>query len=87
MVAGIVFALSNGTTIADATRYGIAADAATIMTEGTELCRQNDTERLYKEMTESTASEAYDGKVVHLGRCVSVCWVSRPSSSFSSSWP
>jgi 6-phosphofructokinase 2 len=58
MVAGIVFALSQGKPLADATRYGIAAGAAAVMTEGTELCRRHDTERLYKEMTNSTAHEA-----------------------------
>jgi 6-phosphofructokinase 2 len=55
MVAGIVFALSQGKPLADATRYGIAAGAAAVMTEGTELCRRQDTERLYADMTNSKA--------------------------------
>lgn len=51
MVAGILFALYQGKALADAVRYGVAAGAAAVMTEGTELCRRRDTERLYKEMT------------------------------------
>jgi 6-phosphofructokinase 2 len=58
MVAGMVFALSIGKPLADAVRYGIAAGAAAVMTEGTELCHRQDTERLYKEMTNSTADRA-----------------------------
>lgn len=50
MVAGMVFALSKQMSIRDAVRFGIAAGAAAVMTEGTELCRREDTERLYKEM-------------------------------------
>jgi len=50
MVAGIVFALSTGRGILDAVRYGVAAGAAAVMTEGTELCRRKDVERLYEEM-------------------------------------
>lgn len=51
-VAGTVFALSQGKPLADAVRYGVAAGAAAVMTEGTELCRRQDTDRLYKEMME-----------------------------------
>jgi 6-phosphofructokinase 2 len=51
MVAGIVFALSKDKTLAEALRYGVAAGAACVMTEGTELCRRSDTERLYQQLT------------------------------------
>lgn len=47
MVGGIVFALARGDTMEQAVRLGMAAGAATIMTEGTELCRREDVERLY----------------------------------------
>lgn len=47
MVAGIVLALSRDQTVGDAVRFGIAAGAAAVMTPGTELCRREDTERIY----------------------------------------
>lgn len=50
MVAGMVYALSKQMSIRDAIRFGVAAGAAAVMTEGTELCRREDTERLYKEI-------------------------------------
>jgi len=53
MVAGIVLALARGKTLQDAAYYGVAAGTAAVMTPGTELCRREDTERLYKEMTSS----------------------------------
>lgn len=53
-VAGIVFALSTGRTTPDAVRYGLAAGAAAVMSEASELCRRQDTERLYEEMTNSS---------------------------------
>lgn len=52
-VAGIVLALSQGKSIADAVAFGVAAGSAAVMTEGTELCRREDTERLYRQMTGS----------------------------------
>lgn len=48
MTAGIVLHLSRGNSIAEATQFGVAAGAAAVMTPGTELCRKEDTERLYK---------------------------------------
>jgi 6-phosphofructokinase 2 len=47
MVAGIVVALTQGRPIDQAVRYGVAAGAAAVMTDGTELCRCDDTDRLY----------------------------------------
>jgi 6-phosphofructokinase 2 len=49
-VAGIVHGLSEGLSILEAVRFGVAAGSASVMTEGTELCRRADTERLYREM-------------------------------------
>lgn len=47
MVAAITLALAGGRTLDDAVRYGIAAGAATLMTDGTELAEREDIERLY----------------------------------------
>jgi 6-phosphofructokinase 2 len=52
MVAGIVLGLSRGLRLADAVRYGVAAGAAAVMTLGTELCRREDADRLFDQMTE-----------------------------------
>ena len=50
MVAGIVLSLSNGKGLREAALYGIAAGSAAVMTPGTELCRKEDTERIYAKM-------------------------------------
>jgi 6-phosphofructokinase 2 len=50
MVAGIVLGLARGMETMDAVRLGVAAGAAAVMTEGTELCRRDDTERLFAEL-------------------------------------
>jgi 6-phosphofructokinase 2 len=52
MVAGIILKLSEKEPIKKAIRYGIAAGAAAVITPGTELCRKEDVERLYKNMLE-----------------------------------
>lgn len=46
-VAGIVLSLQRGKSLRDAVRFGVAAGAAAVMTSGTELCRREDTERLF----------------------------------------
>ena len=51
MVAGIVLSLARGKPLQEAIRFGVAAGAAAVMTPGTELCRREDTERLYQQMT------------------------------------
>ncbi len=48
MVGAMVLALSRGWSLTDAVRYGIAAGSATILRPGTELCRAEDVERLYR---------------------------------------
>lgn len=53
MVAGIVLSLARGETPRDSVLFGIAAGAAAVMTPGTELCRREDTERLYEKMLSS----------------------------------
>jgi 6-phosphofructokinase 2 len=52
MVAGMVLSLARGMELRDAVRFGVAAGAAAVMTEGTELCRREDAERLYRDMQE-----------------------------------
>ena len=50
MVAGIVYSLAQGKTLQESVLYGVAAGSAAVMTPGSELCRKDDTERLYKKM-------------------------------------
>jgi 6-phosphofructokinase 2 len=50
MVAGIVLGLARGMELMDAIRFGVAAASSAVMTEGTELCRREDTERIYEKM-------------------------------------
>lgn len=53
MVAGIVLKLAQGENVRDATLYGLAAGAATVNTEGTELCSKADTDRLFERLKEN----------------------------------
>ncbi len=53
MVGGIVLGLVQGKTVKDAVVFGVAAGTAAVMTPGTELCRREDTERLFKEMKQT----------------------------------
>ena len=50
MVAGIVLSLAQGRPLEDAILFGVAAGAAAVMTPGSELCRREDAERLYRSM-------------------------------------
>jgi 6-phosphofructokinase 2 len=50
-VAGIALGLATGKPLREAVRFGVAAGAAAVMTPGTELCRREDAERLYLEIT------------------------------------
>jgi 6-phosphofructokinase 2 len=51
LVAGIVLSLSRGRPLREAVRFGVAAGAAAVMNPGTELCRREDVERLYDQVT------------------------------------
>ena len=51
LVAGIVLSLARGHALPDALRLGVAAGAAAVMNPGTQLCRTEDVERLYAEVT------------------------------------
>lgn len=48
MVAGMVLSLSRGQPVAEAAKYGVASGTAATMNPGTELCRLEDVEKLYK---------------------------------------
>ncbi len=48
MAAGIVLSLARGRGLTEAVKYGMAAGAAALLRPGTELCRLEDTERLYQ---------------------------------------
>lgn len=50
MVAGIVLSLARGNPLREAVRFGVASGTAAVMTPGTELCRREDAERLYRQM-------------------------------------
>lgn len=52
-VAGLATSLVRGDDLQTAVRWGVAAGAAAVMTEGSELCHAEDTERLYAELTEA----------------------------------
>ena len=47
MIAGIVYCLSKGKTIAESVKYGVACGTAATMNTGTELCNKKDAEVLY----------------------------------------
>jgi 6-phosphofructokinase 2 len=53
MVAGAVLSLSKGWTVKEALQYGVASGTAATMNPGTELCKLEDVERLYKIMRRS----------------------------------
>lgn len=51
-VAGMVLALARGKSWPEALRFGVAAGSAAVMTPGTELCRREDTERLFAQISQ-----------------------------------
>jgi 6-phosphofructokinase 2 len=50
MIGGIALAIARGEPMETATRWGIAAGAAAVMTPGTELCRGEDARRLFEQV-------------------------------------
>ena len=48
MVAGLVYKLSLGWSLSDSVKYGVAAGAAAVMSPGSELCKREDVEDLFK---------------------------------------
>jgi 6-phosphofructokinase 2 len=53
MVAGVVLGLAREMELMDAIRFGVAAASSAVMTVGTELCRREDTERIYRKMQDT----------------------------------
>lgn len=51
MIGGILTGLSRGKTLVDSFRYGVAAGAASVMTDGTQLVRAEDFETLLPKVT------------------------------------
>jgi 6-phosphofructokinase 2 len=52
MVAGIVFSLSQGKSLKASLQYGVACGTAATMNSGTELCKKDDVEKLYKVLSQ-----------------------------------
>ena len=52
MVAGMVLSLLKGWNLEEVVRYGVAAGTAATMTPGSELCKLEDTEEIYKWLQE-----------------------------------
>jgi 6-phosphofructokinase 2 len=50
MVGGMVLALSKGWDLKDILCYGVAAGTAATLNPGTELCKKEDTERIFEEL-------------------------------------
>ncbi|GAB4257173.1 MAG: hypothetical protein Kow00129_17340 [Thermoleophilia bacterium] len=48
--AGLIFALARKWPLEDAFRFAVAAGSAAVITEGSELCRRLDVERLYQQI-------------------------------------
>lgn len=48
MVAGLVYKMSLGWSLSDSVKYGVASGAAAVMSPGSELCRRDDVEELFK---------------------------------------
>jgi 6-phosphofructokinase 2 len=53
-LGGMTLALARGWPLTDAFRFGLAAGTAAVLTPGTELCRLEDTERLYAQIGKET---------------------------------
>ncbi len=51
MVAGVILSLSGGKTLIEALQYGVACGTAATLNPGTELCKREDVEKLYKIIT------------------------------------
>ena len=58
MVAGIVLGLSKGMSLKETLQYGVACGTAATMNPGTELCKSEDAEALFKEIKINTAAYA-----------------------------
>jgi 6-phosphofructokinase 2 len=68
MVAGIIFKLSQGSSLHEAVNYGIASGAAAVMSPGTELTNREKTEKLYKEVSPESEVEKRTAQRSKYGR-------------------
>jgi 6-phosphofructokinase 2 len=57
MVAGITLSLARGQSESEAVCFGVAAGASAVMTPGSELCRREDTERLFEQVRRNHIEE------------------------------
>ena len=48
MVAGMIFALAQGKSLSEMARYGVACGTAATMTEGSQLCKKKDVDKMYQ---------------------------------------
>lgn len=55
MVAGLALSLSENKSLTEAVQYGVACGTAATMNSGTELCRKEDAEHLYKLIQNKTS--------------------------------
>ncbi len=51
MLAGVLVGLIRGLSLGEAARFGIAAGAAALLAEGTQLCRLDDVDRIYRQLS------------------------------------
>jgi 6-phosphofructokinase 2 len=58
MVAGMVYRLSQGKSLREMVRYGVACGTAATMTEGTQLCKKKDVTSLFKWIKKNTGKSA-----------------------------
>lgn len=58
MVAGMVLYLLNGHSLDEVARYGVAAGTAATMTAGSELCRKEDTDEIFRWLQEHKVQQA-----------------------------
>jgi 6-phosphofructokinase 2 len=56
MVGGLTVALAENRPLEEAVMFGVAAGAAAVMNEGTELCRREDAEQLFQSVRRQACS-------------------------------
>ncbi|MCL6604425.1 MAG: 1-phosphofructokinase family hexose kinase [Paenibacillus sp.] len=57
LVGGIVYSLAQGRSLRQSVQFGVAAGAAAVMNPERELCKREDTERLFASMTKGITGE------------------------------
>ena len=59
MVAGMIFSVSEGKTLQEAFRYGIACGTAATMNTGTTLCKKEDADALYSKISNENHDQTH----------------------------